>query len=124
MGSLADAGALQVGLGFLGDVAGIAAMGLAGDRVPNIADQDERRRCRELVEESSRRVRDDQHVAFLDLLKAADRRAVSAGSASTGVPGANSFGREVSGNSAARASLRRNSTPLQSKTCPPWAATS
>ena len=44
IGGLANAGGLQVGLGLLGDVAGVAAIGLAGDRVPDVTDQDERGR--------------------------------------------------------------------------------
>src|SRR5215470_12058397 len=36
--------ALQVSLSLLGDVAGVATIGLASDRVPDVADQDQRRR--------------------------------------------------------------------------------
>ena len=38
IGRFAKAGALQVSLSLLGDVAGVASIGLAGDRVPDVAD--------------------------------------------------------------------------------------
>src|SRR5262249_31004507 len=78
IGSIADAGTLQVGLGLLSNVASVAAIGLAGDGVPDVADQDQRCRRGERVEERRGRVRDDQHVAFLDLLKSAYRGTVEA----------------------------------------------
>ncbi len=67
------AAALEVDLGLLGDIAGVAAIGLTGHRVPDVANQDQRRCRGERIDEGRRRVRDDQHVAFLDLLEAADR---------------------------------------------------
>jgi hypothetical protein len=65
-----------MGLGLLGDVASVAAIGLTGHRVPDVADQDQRRCGGERVEKGRSRIRDDQHVAFLDLLETTDRRAV------------------------------------------------
>ena len=67
------ADALQINLGLLGDVASVAAIGLTGHRVPDVADQDQRRCGGKRIEEGRRRIRNDQHVAFLDLLEAADR---------------------------------------------------
>ena len=59
-------------------MARISAIGLTADRVRDVADQNEGLRLLERVQECGRRVRDDQHVAFLDLLEAADGRAVEA----------------------------------------------
>ena len=67
------AAALEVGLGFLRNVAGVATIGLTGDRVSDVADQDQRRCRRKRIEESSRGIRDDKHVTFLNLLEAPDR---------------------------------------------------
>src|ERR1700756_969908 len=64
------AGAFQIDLGLLGDVASIAAIGLTGHWVPDVADQDQGPRRAKWVEEGRCRIRDDQHVAFLDLLEA------------------------------------------------------
>src|SRR6266851_2226822 len=67
------AGALEVGLGLLGDIAGVAAIRLTGQWIPDVANQDQRRCGGVRIGEGRRRIRDDQHVAFLDLLEAADR---------------------------------------------------
>ena len=78
IGDIGHAYSLEMRLGFLGDVAGVAAVRFAGERVADVADQDQGR-CRGIrVEEGRGRIRHDQHVAFLDLLKAADRRPVEA----------------------------------------------
>jgi hypothetical protein len=76
IGSLANGGTFQVSLRLLRDVPGVAAIGLASDRVPDVADQGERRRHSERIEKSCGRVCDDEHVAFLDFLEAPYRRAV------------------------------------------------
>ena len=73
-----DAGALQVLLGLLGDVARVARVGLAGDGVLHEAVEVQRRVLAERIEDRGVRVRDQEHVGFLDLLEAADRRAVEA----------------------------------------------
>ena len=78
IGLIADAGATEIGLRFLGDMARIPTIGLAGDRIGNVADQDEGRRFRERVPKRRGRIGMDQHVAFLDLLESPDRRAVEA----------------------------------------------
>src|SRR5258705_12539323 len=58
------AGAAQISLGLLGNEAGVAAIGLTGHRLPDVANQDQGRRGGKRVEEGRRRIRDDQHVAF------------------------------------------------------------
>src|SRR6516164_4296680 len=76
IGSLANPGTFQVGFRFLRDVPGVAAIGLASDRVPDVAEQDERRRRSERIEKGRSRVCDDKHVTFLNFLEAAYRRTV------------------------------------------------
>src|SRR3974390_1406879 len=66
------AAALEVGLGFLRNVAGVATIGLTGNRVFDVADQDQGRCRRKRIEKSSRRIRDTRHVAFLNALEAPD----------------------------------------------------
>ncbi len=78
IGGLADTALLEINLGLLGDVAGVAAVGLSGDRILDVADQGKRRRRAERIEKRRGRIRNDEHVALLDLLKPADRRAVEA----------------------------------------------
>ena len=69
---------LEVVLGLLGDVARVAAVGLPGDGIADLADQRQRRRRVEGVDPRRRRVGDHQHVACVDRLPPADRRAVEA----------------------------------------------
>ena len=73
-----DAGRLQVALRLRRDVARVAAVGLAGDRVPDVADQHQRRHRGERIEERAVRIGEQEHVALLDRLEPADRRAVEA----------------------------------------------
>ena len=61
---------------FLRDVAGIAGVGLPGDRVADEAVEDERLVLQERVDHGGVRIRHQDHVRLLDLLEAADRRAV------------------------------------------------
>ena len=73
---VSDAAAAQVLLGLLGDVARVPAVGLAGQRVVHEERQVERLVRAERVDDRGRRVRQQQHVGLVDLLEAADRRAV------------------------------------------------
>ena len=72
------AGLLDVGLGLLGDVAGVARVPLAGDRVLHVADQDQRGHRGERIHLGRARIRDQQHVGLVDGLEPPDRRAVEA----------------------------------------------
>src|ERR1700722_366975 len=78
MGSVADTRAGEIGLRFSGDIARIPAIGLAGDGIRDVADQDEGRCFRKRVRKRRGRIGIDQHVAFLDLLESTDRRTVEA----------------------------------------------
>lgn len=71
-----DAAVLQVALGLFGDVARIARIRLTQDGVDHVADQGQRGRLAERIDERRGRVRPDQHVGLVNLLEAADRRAV------------------------------------------------
>jgi hypothetical protein len=71
-----DAGGSQVFLGLHRDVARVARVRLARDRVQDRADDRDRRRLVERVEDRRRRVGHQQHVRLVDLLEAADRGAV------------------------------------------------
>ena len=73
-----DAGAAEVVLRLLGDVARVAAVGLAGDRVLHEAVDVERLVLRERVDHRGVGIGDQEHVRLLDLLEPADRRAVEA----------------------------------------------
>jgi hypothetical protein len=73
---ISDARLLDVRFGLLGDVARIARVGLARDRILDVADQHERRHSREGVHLRRRRVGHQQHVGFVDGLESADGRAV------------------------------------------------
>ncbi len=78
VGGVGDAGALQVVLRLAGDVAGIAAVGLAGHRVLHEAVEQQRLVGQERVLERCLGIGHQDHVRLLDLLEAADRRAVEA----------------------------------------------
>jgi hypothetical protein len=73
-----DAARAQVLGGLDRDVAGVARVRLARDRVDHRADHRDRRRRVERVQDRRRRVGHQQHVRLVDLLEAADRRAVEA----------------------------------------------
>ena len=76
---VADLGALEIFLRLLRDVARIALIGLARDRIDHIADQAERRHERERVQAGRGRVRHHQHVAVIDRFPSADGRTVQPG---------------------------------------------
>ncbi len=67
-----DTGLLEVGLRLLGDVAGVAAVGLAGDRVVHVADQVHGRDAQDGVDRGRVGVREQEHVALVDGLEPAD----------------------------------------------------
>ncbi len=75
-GRVADAGAAQVLLGLARDVAGVAAIGLAGQRVVHEECQVEGLVGAERVEHRAGRVREEEHVRLVDLLETADRGAI------------------------------------------------
>ncbi len=76
VGGVADPGRLQVGLRLAGDVARVAAVGLAGERVVDEEVDDERLAGPERVEVRRRRVGEQRHVRLVDRLEPADRGAV------------------------------------------------
>jgi hypothetical protein len=76
VGGVGHPGGEQVLLRLLGDVARVAAVALTGDRVSHVAVHDERLPGAERIEVRGVRIRDQDHVRFLDLLEPADRRAV------------------------------------------------
>ena len=73
---VADALGLHVGLGLLGDAARVAVVGLAGDRIEDVAQDDHGRLREERVHVDRVRVGHQHHVGFVDGLPAGDRRAV------------------------------------------------
>jgi hypothetical protein len=73
---VADAGRLEIGLGLLGDAAGVAIVGLAARRIENVAVYDHRRGGEEWIHAGRGRVRHQRHVGFVDRPPAGDRRAV------------------------------------------------
>ena len=72
VGGVADAGGLQVRLGLAGDVARVAAVVGSGDRILNRANQRQRRILHEGIHDRRVAVGNDQHVAVIDRLPAAD----------------------------------------------------
>ena len=78
VGGVGDPGRLQVGLGLLGHVARVAAVGLEGQRVVHEAVQIERLVLAERVDHRRRRIGQQDHVGLVDLLKPADGGAVEA----------------------------------------------
>ena len=74
-----DAGGRQVLLGLARDVARVAAVGLAGDRVVHEEVDVERLVLAERVEPRGGRVGEQRHVGLVDGLEAADGRAVERG---------------------------------------------
>src|SRR6185312_10911871 len=75
-GGVADAGGLQVGLGMLGDRARVARVGLAGERLVDVAEDHQLGLRREGIEHRRLAVGHQGHVGFVDRLPAGDRRAV------------------------------------------------
>ena len=73
-----DAGGAQVLLRLHRHVARVARVRLTGDRVEHRADERDRRRLVERIEDRGGRVRQQQHVGLVDLLEAADGRPVEA----------------------------------------------
>ena len=73
---VADAHALTMAFGLLGDAARIAVVGLAGGRLEHVADERQRRLGEERIDAGGRRVRHQVHVGFVDRLPAGDRGAV------------------------------------------------
>ena len=69
---------LQVGLGLAGDIARVAGIVLAGDRIADIADHHEGLRLQEGIDEGRVGHGLDEHVALVDRLPAPDARAVEA----------------------------------------------
>ena len=69
---VSNARRLEILLGLLRNVARIARICLARDRIFHIADDVERGHFSERIEECGIWIRDEQHVTLLDLLKAAN----------------------------------------------------
>ena len=67
-----DTAILQIELGFFRDPARIAIIVLPRNRIDDIAKHHQRARFGERIEESRRRIGNDQHVAFIDGGPAAD----------------------------------------------------
>ena len=78
VGRVGDPGLGEVRLGASSDSTRVALVPLARDRVGDLADERERRRLGERVEDRAGRVRHQQHVRLRDPLPAADRGAVEA----------------------------------------------
>ncbi len=73
-----DAGRQQEGLRLLADIAWIARVGLAGDRIDHVAADAECRHPQDGVDDRGRGVRDQQHIALMDVLEPANARAIEA----------------------------------------------
>ena len=76
VGGVGDAGRLEIGLGLARDVARVARIVGAGDRIGDVADHGERGLLGEGIHHRGVGVGDDQHVAVVDRLPAANRRPV------------------------------------------------
>ncbi len=76
VGGVANAAALEVGLGALGDRARVAVVALAVGRLDDVTGQDQGGLVHERVDEGRVGVRHQQHVGGLDALPAGNRRAV------------------------------------------------
>ena len=72
VGGVGNAGVSEVSFRLLGDVARVFQVVLFGDRVDDVADHDQRRNIGEGIQHIPARVRDQQHVAFVDRGPAAD----------------------------------------------------
>ena len=75
---VADACGLEIFLSLLRNVTRITRISLAGDRIFDIADDVQRLHLGERIQEGGIRIGDQEHVALLDLLKAADAGTVEA----------------------------------------------
>jgi hypothetical protein len=76
VGSVSDAGALEIILRLLRDVPGVPAIALSCDWITDVANQHQRSRFCERVQERRSRVGNDQHVTFVDFLEATNGGAV------------------------------------------------
>ena len=76
VGRVGDARRLDVGLGLLGHVARVTTVGLERQRIVHEAVQVERLVLTERVDHRGRGIRQQDHVRLVDLLEAADGRAV------------------------------------------------
>ena len=76
VGGVADAAALEVGLGALGDRARVAVVALAVGRLDDVTGQDQGGLVHERVDVGRVGVRHQQHVGGLDALPTGDRRTV------------------------------------------------
>ena len=76
VGGISDTAALQIIYGFASDVAGVAGIILASNRVADVADQYQRLGCEEGIYESGFRHWLYQHVGLVYGLPAPDARAV------------------------------------------------
>ena len=74
--AVADAGLLEIGLGALGDRAGIALVHLARGRLEHVAEDRHRRLREERVDVRARRIGHERHVGRLDAFPAGDGGAV------------------------------------------------
>ena len=74
---LAHARVLQIQLGLLCDPPGVALVVLLGDGIDHVAEHDQRRGFGERVQESRRRIRHQQHVAFINGRPAADAGSIN-----------------------------------------------
>jgi len=72
------AGGLQILLGFLGNVSGIASIGLTGDGIQNVTDKADRGMLGKWVHHGGVGIRYQNHVGFVDRLKSPDAGAVKA----------------------------------------------
>ena len=79
--------ALEVFLRFLCDIAGVPIVWSASDRIVDVAIEDQSLSIPEHVIDCGVRVRDQEHVRFLDLLETANRRTVEAEAVFEGVLG-------------------------------------
>jgi hypothetical protein len=75
-GGVGDAGRGQVLLGLLGDLTRVLRVDLAGARVVDVEEHDERARLAERVDVRRRDVGDELHVRLVDAREAADRGTV------------------------------------------------
>jgi hypothetical protein len=73
---IADAGCLQIGFSLLGGAARVAVIGLARNRVENVAQNDHGGLREERVHMDRFRIRHEHHVGLVDGLPSADRRTV------------------------------------------------
>ena len=76
IGGVADAALLEIGLGLLRRRAGIARIGLSGDRLVDVAEQDQGRLRGEGIEHRRIGVGQQHHVRLMDGAPAGDRGAV------------------------------------------------